>query len=257
MQGRDENLGKQLTAEQSKLHSLGVASSGRAVFAYNDIAAPELATRIGIAWSALVRAQRAFGEYSPSLADDLRLGLLSLIEVQKAVVHAAVMPRILINHTDIKAALSQALDAAESTQIARCTNEADYFAHDEQLRLTKQLPAGTTVNVQGSVGVLQTGTHSVAHVSINKGEAERLAKALDALRVSIESSKELGKEEQSQALNVVVQTRDAVATPTPNPSLVRGLIRSIGEMVHLAADIQPAWQAVHDAVVAIPGLFGS
>lgn len=253
--GRSEILNERIRGEQHKLAARGLAMSGPAAQAYVEIAKQELEARAGLAWAALIRAQREFGIPSETLANDLMGAFVEMVGPQRATLQGMLLSKV--THERLQTVVRDSLQPPYSGLINRYSNEADYFAHAESKRSARHSSdGGSTVNIHGPVNVVQTGASSVAHVSVNSRESERLSVALLELARLLRESVEVGLEERSQLLEVIEEASGNVTSSKPNPSKLRMLLNGIGQTVQTVASLAPAWQAVYDAAISIPGLLG-
>lgn len=134
----------------------------------------------------------------------------------------------------------------------------DIMAHIQSLRLARAQVGQTgsimTINNTGTIGALQTGASSSAHVVVNIGQAEReaLLKAIDALRDALIAAQD------TEAVEIVEAARSAAAEEQPKRAVVRGLLIGLPGAMRTAAAVTPAWELVRIAAkplgIELPGL---
>jgi hypothetical protein len=144
------------------------------------------------------------------------------------------------------------LDRMRQQAVEQITVEIDFAI----LAATKAQPAGSeavTFNNYGSIGVVQTGAGSTASVqqSIGAAESETILLALDAVQKSLSAATELADRERVQIEEVVVEVRQELAKPQPNPLRVRGALTAVATTIQTLGSSAAAYTLVKGALALL------
>ena len=132
--------------------------------------------------------------------------------------------------------------------VERVNSEIDYALLGAQGH--EKLHGGRAiVNVYQSQGIVQTGAHSTANLSIAFGpdEKRQLAEALRAARASLESDPSPESQERSQALSLVTEAEEEIEANQPNHVKLRGMLSGIAATVQTLGSAREALEALKAA----------
>ena len=130
--------------------------------------------------------------------------------------------------------------------------EAQFYV-DEMRRTEERQDAGTTPGMvfNASVGAVQTGAFSTAHVSLSGPDADRFVAALEDLKGSIAENTEIQTEQREQAEELADDLLNAVKADKPNPPRIGALFGGLAQTINTVASLRPAWETARDAAIAI------
>ncbi len=121
------------------------------------------------------------------------------------------------------------------------------------LEATKAQPAGAQTgdfHFYGPVGAVQTGPGASALVQQQFGAAERetIGRALEAVEHALPAAKELGAQDRQQLMELVVEARQDLEKPQPNPHRIRGTLTTIATSIQTLGAAAPAYALVKGAL---------
>lgn len=215
--------------------------------------ASEFKIRAKIAWQTWARALAT--QHSIPLAD-LRSILIS--EIERPLRTDADSSDVAEHYYDAKrlaSALGEPSDTLVRMQqqaVEQVTAEIDFAI----LEATKAQPTGAdtaTFNIYAPIGVLQTGSGSTASVQQNIGVAERdtILRSLDAVQAALSAVKDLATQDREQIEEVVVEVRNELAKPQPNPLRVRGALTGIATTIQTLGSAAGAYTLVKGALALL------
>ena len=116
--------------------------------------------------------------------------------------------------------------------LERVKNEIDYALLSAPGEIEPR-SADSVVNVYQSQGIVQTGSHSIANLSVGFGEEEKrqVAEALDLARQSLDSQPDRDSPERGQALVLVSEAEAEIQEAQPNLVKLRGMLSGIAATV--------------------------
>lgn len=124
------------------------------------------------------------------------------------------------------------------------------------LEATKAQPTGAetaTFNFYAPIGVVQTGAGSTASVHQNIGATERdtILRALDAVEKALAGVTELAGPDRVHVEDVVVEVRNELTKPQPNPLRVRGALTGIATTIQTLGSAAAAYSLVKGALALL------
>ena len=132
--------------------------------------------------------------------------------------------------------------------LERVNNEIDYALLAAQGQ-DKHQGGRPIVNIYQSQGIVQTGAHSIANLSIAfaRDEKRQLVEALNLARISLESDPGPESMERSQALSLVSEAEEEIEQGQPNHMKLRGMISGIAATVQTLGSARDAVEALKAA----------
>ena len=218
-----------ITAESS---SRGTLNSGMTVQAIQGVVRREARVRTTLVWISLARALTASGELltdeTATEAKDLisRLTRQHSADLQTHLEYAALLMR-----SELGVSAEGDLEAAFS----RINTEVDFALLSAGRGSDADQPQ--TLNIYQSQGIIQTGPHATAAMTIIIGVEERqeITLALSAVRAALETDASLGDQERSNALQLVDETATELEKPEPNGLKVRSALQGLATTMQAVA----------------------
>ena len=132
--------------------------------------------------------------------------------------------------------------------LERVNNEIDYALVAAQGQDESQ-GVRPIVNVYQSQGIVQTGAHSIASLSIAFGpdEKRQLVEALNSARTSLERDPSPESQERSQALLLLDEAEEEIEQDQPNHVKLRGMLSGIAATVQTLGSARDAFEALKAA----------
>jgi len=108
-------------------------------------------------------------------------------------------------------------------------------------------------NFYGSVGAIQTGTHSLANVVQGLGAADQaaLVQALELAREAIHNAKQLGDRQQNELLEISAECESELRSSSPNNTKLLTMFNVLATSIQAVASAQPAYQALKLALLPL------
>lgn len=256
---RDRALLDGLRTAKMGVARRGMTGSQEDANAFGPIAANELRVRGGIVWGAISRSHQALvGKVDATTLQDLQQQLAQRFDATTAKVRQVTLAQLPPTpRRDLSESLIEVTIANISREVlARFNVEASFYVDQLQAQVQQPAAAAVTINNSGNIGAVQTGAYSVAQVNLDDGGGDRLAAAIEALRVALQANAEATADQRAQGGEIAGQLVAAVRAEKPNPPLIAGLFSGLATTVQTIASLQPAWQTVRDAAIAVGILTG-
>lgn len=141
----------------------------------------------------------------------------------------------------------------EHRRLLQQYEKVDLYAFAEALKQHREKARASSGGITnyGNIGVLQTGAHSAATVTMNVNSEDRatLVHALDMVAKLFTDSHEIAQEHRRQMLEVVTMVKTAAQSNTPNESMLRGMFTVICGTLQALADSGPAMATLRAAAL--------
>ena len=255
----DEALHARLAEVRDGAIRVGAYAGSRMYIGYGNELCSALRARAHLIFSEL---QRAIGLFPPSNLESLHDDLVAAFAQELGRVASQMRDHTSAQLGGSPRGATEAAHAAmldrferEVTRLVEQYRSVDFVAYVEAAKRRFDQhppPSGTAINVFGNVGVVQSGSHATATVSISVGAEERqaLSRALDLVAELVRNARELPAEHQRQMLEVIDQSRAVAAADKPNSSMLRGMFSVLTETVQTLAASGPAMDALR--IAALP-----
>jgi hypothetical protein len=241
-----------LAQTKGNLTKSGRLHSGAAIRSIQKVCADELAARARIVWERLETTHQRLGSpQSETLADDMKRELETYIDEQDQQLKQLATDQLAYMHNphpvDLisgpKASIKEVLFAEIDLYVAGLP-----YVNDQHL-----VGAGTTINITGSVGSIQTGAGSMANVtqSINAADKEALWLALSEAKALLQEIDDATAPEKQDVLQVMSDAETELSKEAPNKTKLRGLLMGAAITIQTIPAMQPAYQAIKAAVLQI------
>ena len=111
----------------------------------------------------------------------------------------------------------------------------------------------TTFNIYQPFGIIQTGEHARATLSVHPALAQQLTTALEKVELALTADSTLAARERAEAVDLVQETKAELAKATPNLLRLRGTLSAIAATVQTLGSAAAAYQLLKGAA-ALAGL---
>lgn len=245
LQDRVEALSRVVRRIRETMSSRGVLASGFTIVETRDAVQIEARVRAFLIWQAVARGLTA--ARTPLTA--------TLAAEAKSLVRT-----LLQEHSDdLQGHLSSAHDLTSignpdrasdliAPALDRVNSEIDYALLSAPGE-SESRGADSVVNVYQSQGIVQTGAHSIANLSVVFGEDEKrkVAEALSLARQSLDSQPERNLPERGQTLVLVGEAEAEIQESQPNLVKLRGMLSGIAATVQTLGASRAALEALKAA----------
>ena len=251
LQDRVETLGRVVRQIREEMASRGALASGMTIIQVRDAVRSEARVRANLIWHAIARGLTAARQpLTSNLAVDMKALVRSLLDA-----HMDDLERHLNDAHDLMSRRNQeGIRDLIAPALDRVNNEIDYALLSAHEGDESQHP-DTVVNVYQSQGIVQTGAHSIANLSVVFGEDEKrqVAEALDLARQSLDHQPDRHSSERGQALVLVSEAEAEIQEAQPNLVKLRGMLSGIAATVQTLGASRAAMEALK-AAGALVGL---
>lgn len=104
-------------------------------------------------------------------------------------------------------------------------NELELFALNYRTR--SEASDGATVNVYGTAGSIQTGSHAVANVNVQVNTAAELKQLLDNIERDLDRIDGFPEAEKQEIKDVILDGKTELDKPNPNTTRIKGILSGI------------------------------
>ncbi|MFA6310400.1 MAG: hypothetical protein WCV99_10550 [Sterolibacterium sp.] len=114
-------------------------------------------------------------------------------------------------------------------------------------------PVVNNFNFQGTVGSVQTGANAVANVVQNLGADERtaLVSALQQVKEAIGIAPSLPEPQRRELLEIAHECSSQLESESPNDTQFLNMFNVLGTTIQSIAGVQPAYQVLKTALLAV------
>ena len=247
---RNKTLGDQIRSVQHQLAARGLSLSGAMVSSIVNLSAQELAIRAGLTYDRFLKAADDSGV---AIDDDFRSYGRS--EIERRFLHI-LAPELRARASGSMLALGSTtrvannalseIDMAADRARRKYQSELDSVISRNKTR-SQQTPATAshTINVSGSVGVIQVGSGNSAtsFQHIDNSTVTSITEALTALIPEIEALPDtLLPTSKHELIGAIIAGRDELQKAQPNWTVARMLLVGVAGTIQTVAALQPAYQ---------------
>jgi hypothetical protein len=252
---RDRVFADSVLAAQRRLSASQGGHSGAFAHTCMELGGGELQVRAGLIWAAIKRTHGSLsGRDASGLLEDLQQQLAEYLTEEARVVsdYASVLWR---ENPKMFSIVRDTINIDRRNELRERFNiEAAFYV--DHLKAPSIAGVGAHImNFNAPVGAVQTGANAVAHVSFSTADSQRLTDAIQALRHAIETNTEMPEQQRTGTLEIAADIVTATQAKTPNAHKITGLLNGLAQSVQTVAGLQPAWEAVRSAAIAMGAWF--
>lgn len=259
---QNQRLDKQIFQFQAEMNSRGLLPSSIYVDRVQQACADATKERADIAWSTLRRCVQTAGvRHQEGLAATLKEAVAKYLPEHMDGLRYRVTEAAKLSGTE-EFCRNNMPDEVHNARLAareKVFAEIDLFILSIKAKPIEAMYHQQNVfNIHHSpVGSVQTGSHSVAHVSqtLNQQTQADLEKALRGLLDALASVHALPGHDKDEIEAIVRDAATEVAKSKPNLAKIKSYLPMIGAAVvgaiGVAADVRPAYEALKAAAAAI------
>jgi hypothetical protein len=248
---RDQSFGLSLRQKQLQLAPTQGALSGAVAYAHIELGKAELEVRAGLIWGVIQRSYTSLvGRDAPGLTEDLQQQIAEYLTEEARTV-SEMASQAWRDNNQIFALVRDPINVERRNELRRRFDIEVQFYVDALHKPSPAVAEAPIMNFNAPVGAVQTGTHATATVSFSSDGGQRLIDAIEALRNSIETNREMSVEGRANSVEIVTDLVVAAKAEKPNSAKIRGLLNGLAQTVQTIPSIQPAWHVVKDAAAAI------
>ena len=245
LQDRVEALGGVVRHIRQTMTSRGALTSGMTVSQVREAVRGEARVRADLIWHAVARGLTvARTPLTGDLASEAKALVRALLEAHTSDLGSHLDSACQLMRRENEEPLSDLIAPA----LERVSSEIDYALLATRGEEESQ-DGSAIVNVYQNQGIVQTGAHSSANLSIAFGPDERrqVAEALRVARTSLESDPSLESQERSQALSLVAEAEEETEKDQPNHVKLRSMLSGIAATVRTLGSAREAFEALKAA----------
>ncbi len=260
---RREQLQRAIERALNDPTSTGLARSGAAILAVQDLCVAEISTAVDLAWRHLKRALSDLGgQPSEHLAQDLKVELFSQL-----IGYSQYLEQVLRGHHVrlLGSSSSPGADPLPSETAGRL-RRAFELANTrigaeielDMLSAMRQVPGAggqppTILHFHQPVGAVQTGAGAIANVVQNLGhqDRQRLISAIEGMKEAIATSTEPVARPKAELVDLLEEGRAELEKPTPNALRIGAVLFGVATAIQTVASLQPAYQALKAALAPL------
>lgn len=245
LQDRVETLAMAVRQIHETMSSRGVLASGMTIKQVRDAVRGEARVRANLIWHAVARGlTAAHTPLTGELASKVRVLVRAIFEAHTDDLedHLSTADRIVGRESD------QGVSDLLASALERIDSEIDYALLAARGR-EESLRPGAVVNVYQSQGIVQTGAHSIANLSMAFGpdEKRQLVEVLRVARTSLEKNPRLESQERLQTLALVTEAEEEIEADQPNHVKLRGMLSGIAATIQTLGSAGNALEALKAA----------
>ncbi len=245
LQDRVEALSRVELRIRETMSSRGLLASGFTIAQIRDAVRSEARVRAYLVWHAVARGlTAAHTPLTAALADEAKSLVRTLLSEHSGDLEGHLQRAHELTSIGTPDRASDLIAPA----LERVNNEIDYALLSAPGE-TESRSADNVVNVYQGHGIVQTGAHSIANLSVVFGEDEKrqVAEALDLARQSLDSHPDRDSPERGQTLVLVEEAEAEIKEAQPNHVKLRSMLSGIAGTVQTIGASREALEALKAA----------
>jgi hypothetical protein len=251
---KDENrLQVEITRITSEANARGMLHSSSYILLIQEACAKAARERIKTAWEVLHRGITTVGvEYDETLDAEFKEAIEAHFpEHMNGLKYRVIETANRIGMPDITSRIPDEIQNSRNAALAEVASEIKLFLMTLKNRPTT-MPYSPQFNFHNStIGAVQSGNQSVAHVQLQTGvSAGDLIKALDTVSQSLSKISNIPGHDKAEIIELISEGKIELTKEKPNKTKLAAYLPTISSALGLVAELKPAYEGLKAAANA-------
>lgn len=245
---------KEFNRKKSNLYARRIQNSSPAWNEITSFCSEAVNERAQLVWQTIHRIITTSGiSFSESLTDQLKQIVVNHLP-EKLEDIKGLLEKYLPNSgsLDLTVRLNQ-IETVRKNALEKVYNEIELFVFSLKYKKEGAEAASNIININSPVGAIQTGSNSITHIyqNINPEDKEQLLKALRSVEEALGRIDSLPPHSKNEIIDLVKDGKDELGNKNSNTMKLRKIFTAIGFSIQTVANLQPAYEALKQALLLI------